>query len=323
MPERDGLWLIAQVRALSPERGGMTPAACLTDIIESAEHVGAIMEGVTLETLTTDWLIGCDGAHSVARKQLGLQFTGEAEPNDWVLADVHIDGEIANDEISAYWHSDGVVIFFPFAPGRFRVIADLGRAKGPEKPADPSLADAQQLVDRRGPQGLRLHDPVWLSGFRINERKVAQYSKGRVLLAGDAAHIHSPAGGQGMNTGMQDAFNLAWKVALVQKGLGQSSPLLASYTTERSAVGEMGESIGAVVWLDRVPLKYAGLSYTEIWISEAAYIGIRSAAGVLEEGRQGVGGRSGSGTAPGGERQVGGRAAGQRTVPMLGAPTRQ
>ena len=191
------------------------------------------------EQITSSWLIGCDGAHSVARKQLGLQFTGEAEPNDWVLADVHIDGEIANDEISAYWHSDGVVIFFPFAPGRFRVIADLGRAKGPEKPADPTLADAQQLVDRRGPQGLRLHDPVWLSGFRINERKVAQYSKGRVLLAGDAAHIHSPAGGQGMNTGMQDAFNLAWKVALVHKGLGQSSPLLASYTTERSAVGEM------------------------------------------------------------------------------------
>ncbi len=191
------------------------------------------------EQIISSWLIGCDGAHSVARKQLGLQFTGEAEPNDWVLADVHIDGEIANDEISAYWHSDGVVIFFPFAPGRFRVIADLGRAKGPEKPADPTLADAQQLVDRRGPQGLRLHDPVWLSGFRINERKVAQYSKGRVLLAGDAAHIHSPAGGQGMNTGMQDAFNLAWKVALVHKGLGQSSPLLASYTTERSAVGEM------------------------------------------------------------------------------------
>jgi 2-polyprenyl-6-methoxyphenol hydroxylase-like FAD-dependent oxidoreductase len=191
------------------------------------------------EQITSSWLIGCDGAHSVARKHLGLQFTGEAEPNDWVLADVHIDGEIANDEISAYWHSDGVVIFFPFAPGRFRVIADLGRAKGPEKPADPTLAYAQQLVDRRGPQDLRLRDPVWLSGFRINERKVAQYSQGRVLLAGDAGHIHSPAGGQGMNTGMQDAFNLAWKVALVHKRQGRMSPLLDSYTTERSAVGEM------------------------------------------------------------------------------------
>jgi 2-polyprenyl-6-methoxyphenol hydroxylase-like FAD-dependent oxidoreductase len=207
----------------------------------TAESVSATVrhaDGRT-EQITSSWLIGCDGAHSVVRKQLGLEFTGEAEPNDWVLADVHIDGEIANDEISAYWHADGVVIFFPFAPGRFRVIADLGKAQGTGKPADPTLADAQQIVDRRGPQGLRLFDPVWLSGFRINERKVSKYETGRVLVAGDAAHIHSPAGGQGMNTGMQDAFNLAWKVALVHKGHGRATPLLESYTVERSAVGEM------------------------------------------------------------------------------------
>ena len=122
---------------------------------------------------------------------------------------------------------------------RFRVIADLGKAPGTDKPADPSLAEAQAMVDRRGPAGLRLHNPVWLSGFRIHERKVDEYGRGRVLLAGDAAHIHSPAGGQGMNTGMQDAFNLAWKLALVHQGRARTNPLLESYTQERRRVGDM------------------------------------------------------------------------------------
>jgi HEAT repeat protein len=80
------------------------------------------------------------------------------------------------------------------------------------------LPDVQRVVDRRGPAGVILHDPIWLAGFRINERKVAEYRRGRVFLAGDAAHIHSPAGGQGMNTGIQDTFNLAWKLALVIRG---------------------------------------------------------------------------------------------------------
>ena len=80
-------------------------------------------------------------------------------------------------------------------------------------------------------------DPIWLSGFRINERKVSDYRTGRVFVAGDAAHVHSPAGGQGMNTGMQDAFNLAWKLALVCRGEAAES-LLDSYSAERSAVGD-------------------------------------------------------------------------------------
>ena len=95
----------------------------------------------------------------------------------------------------------------------------------------------QSAVDRRGPGGVVLSDPVWLSAFRINERKVTDYRVGRVFLAGDSAHIHSPAGGQGMNTGMQDAFNLAWKLALVCRGDCPSEPLLSSYSAEREAVG--------------------------------------------------------------------------------------
>eukprot|EP01036_Dinobryon_divergens_P000771 gene770-1004_t len=90
----------------------------------------------------------------------------------------------------------------------------------------------------RGSPAIAMTDPVWLAAFRINERKVKEYSRGRVFLAGDAAHIHSPAGGQGMNTGMQDAFNLAWKLALVIEGAAKPA-LLDSYSRERSAVGDL------------------------------------------------------------------------------------
>jgi 2-polyprenyl-6-methoxyphenol hydroxylase-like FAD-dependent oxidoreductase len=190
------------------------------------------------ETLEVPWLVGCDGAHSTVRHTLGLPFTGVAEPNDWILADVHIAGPLAADEVSVYWHENGVLAFFPINRDRFRMIADTGAASAHGAPPSPTLADAQARVDERGPGGLTLSDPVWLANFRINERKVSDYRKGRVMLAGDAAHIHSPAGGQGMNTGMQDAFNLAWKLALVQRGQGQTEPLLQSYSVERSAIGD-------------------------------------------------------------------------------------
>jgi 2-polyprenyl-6-methoxyphenol hydroxylase-like FAD-dependent oxidoreductase len=190
------------------------------------------------ESLEVPWLIGCDGAHSTVRHALGMPFTGSAEPNDWLLADVHIGGDLPPDEICVYWHHTGALVIFPITPTRFRVVADLGMATSAARRPDPTLAEVQAKVDERGPGGLILSDPIWLASFRINERKVSDYRRGRVLLAGDAAHIHSPAGGQGMNTGMQDAFNLAWKLALVVRSQGQADVLLDSYSSERSAVGD-------------------------------------------------------------------------------------
>jgi hypothetical protein len=114
----------------------------------------------------------------------------------------------------------------------------MGTARPTDRPPEPSLSDVQNIVNERGPAGVHLSEPHWLAGFRIHERKVAEYRRGRVFLAGDAAHIHSPAGGQGMNTGMQDTWNLAWKLALVHKGRARPS-LLDSYILERSAIGEM------------------------------------------------------------------------------------
>jgi 2-polyprenyl-6-methoxyphenol hydroxylase-like FAD-dependent oxidoreductase len=188
------------------------------------------------EQLTVDWLVGCDGAHSFVRHGLGLAFDGESEQLDWILADVHISGlPTPETQLAMYWHQDGVLAIFPITPGRYRIIADVGLATTP-RPVEPALEQVQAIVDQRGPGGVTLQDAVWLSGFRINERKVASYRKGRVFVAGDAAHVHSPAGGQGMNTGMQDAFNLAWKIALVCRGGASADPLLESYSMERSPV---------------------------------------------------------------------------------------
>jgi 2-polyprenyl-6-methoxyphenol hydroxylase-like FAD-dependent oxidoreductase len=193
--------------------------------------------GGAQESLETAWLVGCDGAHSTVRHGLGLTFAGTTLQTDWILADIHLRGySFPESELAMYWHQDGVLAVFPISPGRFRVIADLGVSEGPH-PADPTLDQVQAIVARRGPGGLAASDPVWLSAFRINERKVADYRSGRVFVAGDAAHVHSPAGGQGMNTGMQDAINLAWKLALACR---KTCPqvLLDSYSLERSAVGE-------------------------------------------------------------------------------------
>jgi 2-polyprenyl-6-methoxyphenol hydroxylase-like FAD-dependent oxidoreductase len=191
------------------------------------------------ESLTTSWMIGCDGAHSTARHGLGMAFDGDTQPSDWVLADLHLSGRAPpTNEVDLFWHEDGILAFFPIAADRYRVIADVGTAQGSGSRPDPTLAEVQALMDRRGPGGIHAADPVWLASFRINERKVKNYRAGRVFLAGDAAHIHSPAGGQGMNTGMQDAFNLAWKLALVCHGVCAPEPLLGSYSAERSAVGD-------------------------------------------------------------------------------------
>jgi 2-polyprenyl-6-methoxyphenol hydroxylase-like FAD-dependent oxidoreductase len=185
-----------------------------------------------------DWVIGCDGAHSLVRHSLGMTFEGNTLLSDFILADVHLQGfPIPEDELGVYWHEEGVLATFPITPGRFRVVADRRAAQGPQPPT-PTLEQVQEVLDQRGPGGVTVTDPVWLSGFRINERKVKDYRAGRLFLVGDAAHVHSPAGGQGMNTGMQDAINLAWKLSMVVQGVTADGALLDSYSAERSAIGD-------------------------------------------------------------------------------------
>jgi 2-polyprenyl-6-methoxyphenol hydroxylase-like FAD-dependent oxidoreductase len=192
------------------------------------------------ETFETPWLIGCDGAHSAVRHGLNVEFPGSTQDDDWMLADVRLEGEAApaQDEVAIYLHRDGPFVIFPIPGGRARIIATVGKTDPAHPRPDPTLSDVQAMIDRRAGGGFSPSDPAWLANFRINERKVSDYRRGRAMLAGDAAHVHSPAGGQGMNTGMQDAINLAWKLAMVMRGQANPS-LLDSYSPERTAVGNM------------------------------------------------------------------------------------
>lgn len=214
----------------------------LTGFTQAQSHIEARLAhaGGAEEVLQASWLIGCDGAHSTVRHGLGFAFEGGAQGDDWMLADIRLEGEgkPPADEIATFLHRDGPFGVFPIPGGRARIVATLGKTVEGQSRPEPSLSDVQAMADERAGGGFRVVDPVWLANFRINERKVSDYAKGRVFLAGDAAHVHSPAGGQGMNTGMQDAFNLSWKLAMVVRGEAMPS-LLDSYTPERSAVGEM------------------------------------------------------------------------------------
>ncbi|KPC54153.1 FAD-dependent monooxygenase [Amantichitinum ursilacus] len=190
-----------------------------------------------IETAQAAWLAACDGAHSTVRHQLDTaEFAGDTLPTHWLLADVKLASDLPRDEVSMFLAHDGLLIAIPFGDGRFRVMGDIGQVDRASLP-EPTLADIQHLLDTRSDTPAVAQDPAWISHFVINERMVREYRYGRVFLLGDAAHIHSPAGGQGMNTGMQDAINLAWKLALHSHGL-VGEALLDSYSSERSAIAD-------------------------------------------------------------------------------------
>jgi len=191
----------------------------------------------TQTTERFDWLVACDGSHSVVRHRLGLQFQGDTLGLDWTQGDFHLTGmPLPSSELAIFWHPEGALMFFPMAPDRYRIITSLGPSTDAE-PVPLDLDAFQKVIDRRGPGGITLTGTVWTSAFRINERQVDAYRSGRIFLAGDAAHVHSPAGGQGMNTGIQDAINLAWKLALVSRGALAAPMLLGSYDAERRPAG--------------------------------------------------------------------------------------
>ena len=185
------------------------------------------------QTCRAEYLIGCDGAHSNVRHALNLAFEGAEYEENFALADVMVDSSIPNDEIVGFASEKGIVFFFPITNGRYRLIADVHTARSER---DPTLEELQSIVDDQCHIAARLHDPKWTAYFKIHRRQAASYRVGRAFLAGDAAHIHSPAGGQGMNTGLQDAYNLGWKLAFAMKAIVKPA-VLDSYATERHSVG--------------------------------------------------------------------------------------
>jgi 2-polyprenyl-6-methoxyphenol hydroxylase-like FAD-dependent oxidoreductase len=185
-----------------------------------------------LEQARAPWLISAEGAHSTVRATLDLPFEGHTREEQYALGDLHVEGELAETDVHIFSSAHGFLGMFPMGNRRFRLIASN---PPPGKDTGPLLAELQAIYDQRSPIPVRFRDMSWSSWFRINSRMVARLKVGRLLLVGDAAHIHSPAGAQGMNTGIQDMVNLAWKLALVLKG--QAPPaLLETYEQERLPV---------------------------------------------------------------------------------------
>lgn len=224
-------------------------------LAERAAELGVVVErGVELTALTQDaegvdvtlrardgertsraaWVVGADGGHSTARHLVGSQLEGGFHGQHFAMADVDVDTPWSPDTVRMFTNPDGMGILFPLAGRRARVMFFV-EAPAPSA-GDPTLEQIQALADARMGGQVTVHNPRWLTYFEVHHAQVARYRHGRVFLAGDAAHIHSPAGAQGMNTGIQDAANLAWKLALVAQGRADAA-LLDTYHDERHPIG--------------------------------------------------------------------------------------
>jgi 2-polyprenyl-6-methoxyphenol hydroxylase-like FAD-dependent oxidoreductase len=212
------------------------------EIVRGAKVVGLTQDGdgVTVEcasgdTLRAAYVVGCDGAHSAVRRLLGIDFVGKQYETHILLADVHL-ASPPEDGLFAKASPAGVVLFVPFGDGVFRAIAwDRLREQAPlSEPV--TLAEIRAAFSRIAGDDFGMTGMRWSSRFLSERRQARHYRKGRVFLAGDAAHVHSPLGGQGMNTGIGDAMNLGWKLAAAARG---SAPpwLLDTYERERHPVG--------------------------------------------------------------------------------------
>ncbi|HZR43364.1 MAG TPA: FAD-dependent monooxygenase [Ktedonobacteraceae bacterium] len=189
------------------------------------------------EVARTDWLVGCDGAHSMVRHLVGMPFVGKTFEQSFVAGNVRMQWDLPPDEAHAFLHHGNTIAFFPMPdPFHYRVVITYQPAEAPQ--GEVTLEEVQHAISAfGGPAGARASAPRWLDRFLVDQRRVRRYVSGRVILAGDAAHLHTFVGAQGMNTGMQDAFNLAWKLALVVQGQAKVQ-LLESYGEEREHVSK-------------------------------------------------------------------------------------
>jgi 2-polyprenyl-6-methoxyphenol hydroxylase-like FAD-dependent oxidoreductase len=181
--------------------------------------------------VTAAFVVGCDGAHSAVRHLLNLPFEGAQYHTLFMLADVETNEALPADELQLCPSAFGPLAIFPMSASRRRVVATIEQAEGEA----PSLDLVRKLLAQRAPAGIEALSVRWSGYFRIHHRQVGRLGVGRMFIAGDAAHIHSPFGGQGMNTGLQDVWNLAWKLDLAVRGRGNEQ-LLESYTAERRPV---------------------------------------------------------------------------------------
>ena len=201
----------------------------LASLIQDADGVTATFDDG--ELIRARYVVGADGMHSIVREQAGIGFEGGAYQESFTLADVRLRGEAPPDEVILFWAKAGLTVVAPLPGDIYRIVAPVADA-----PEEPSAAFVQQLLDERGLGAGRMvvTDVVWGSRFRIHHRVADTYRAGRLLLAGDAAHVHSPAGGQGMNLGIQDGVALAGALAAVLAGA--SDNVLDEYNATRRPI---------------------------------------------------------------------------------------
>lgn len=206
------------------------------------QHISQDNDGVTAtlwsaqgeQTIHAKYLVGCDGPHSTTRHLLGLDFAGSTFERTFYVADVLIDWQLNHHALHIGLAKQSFVLFFPLkGEKRYRIVGVFPKNFSHDNP-DTLYQAISKHIDQQVQLPMHVHDVAWFSTYKVHTRHASHFSKGRVFLAGDAAHIHSPAGAQGMNTGIQDVYNLAWKMAWVLRGYALSS-LLDSYDQERLA----------------------------------------------------------------------------------------
>ncbi|MEV6680909.1 FAD-dependent monooxygenase [Streptomyces erythrochromogenes] len=195
--------LLSRLRALG---GDVHRPYEVTAVAQDAD--GVTLTTATGETLRAAHVVGADGMHSAVRTAAGIAFEGGSYGESFVLADVVMDWAPGPREVSLVFGASGLMVIAPLPGGHYRIVATVAEA-----PAEPDLAFVRRLLDERVPGQAAVRELVWSSRFRIHHRVADRYRAGRLLLAGDAAHVHSPAGGQGMNTGIQDGYALGRALA--------------------------------------------------------------------------------------------------------------
>ncbi len=211
----------------------------LIDFVHEDRHVKVMLrhEDGREETVLADWLIGCDGGRSFVREKLAVPFLGKDLEYHFVMMDTRIDGSLPKNEFHVFFSDKGTFAVIPLPDGISRIMADVTRDPKLYEEKSPSIQDFKRLSEERCGITLNFQESIWSSGFWVRERVVTQLVHDNVMLVGDAAHVHSPAGGQGMNTGIQDAYNLSWKLASVIHG-SATPDLLKTYHEERHPIAK-------------------------------------------------------------------------------------
>jgi 2-polyprenyl-6-methoxyphenol hydroxylase-like FAD-dependent oxidoreductase len=296
------------MRGVRVERG-----VRLTGFTQDDDGVTATLATDTGEqSMRAGYLVGADGAHSMVRKTLGLSFEGAAFEEQYMLGDVEVDWAMPRGYAVRAMHqtdgkTDDLLVCIPL-PGRGRYRMSMlvpdelsaaptaGVAHGFEGDRKPELHYIQAVLDRLSPEPTTARNLRWASVFRISHRIVDAYGRGRVFVAGDAAHIHPPTGAQGMNTGIQDAHNLGWKLALAIDGHAAAG-LLDSYDAERRPVGEevVGRTVRSAregIGADSTDPDYVIRREAQLLINYAGSPIVAGAAGPATSDTVGAGGRA-------------------------------